>query len=557
MPHPSATKLSIPIVALLFTIASAHVPTWCAPQEQASGPGPRVDRGDAITDEQRKEIEERLDRTAAMLQAEGLLPPPMSPFVATHPTLIWPVIAPTLNDPDFHQLLAFVDHDPNYPGFLKDYNCGTRTYDNATGYNHQGTDYGIWPFKWLRMDQSRVIAVAAAPGTILGKDDGHPDHSCDNVTEAPWNAVYLQHADGSRTWYGHLQLNSLTTKPVGAAVVAGEYLGLVGSAGRSNQPHLHFEVYDSTGALGDPYQGTCNTWSATSWWASQRPYYDSGVNRVATGFALPIFPPCPQDETPNETNDFNPGDRVAFVSYYRDIAPGQSTTTTVRRPDGTVFLTATDNAPNPEQDSWYFSHSTANNTFPVSAALGVWRFDVSYLGKTYSHHFRLTAAGAGSGRVPGDFETDDPLLVARSGSSITLSWQPSCVPTDTDYEIYEGSIGTWTSHVPVACSTAGATTATIAPSAGSSYYLVVPTDSTHEGSYGFTGAWAERPVGTTSCYPQMFGGSCPHCGDFVVESPEVCDHNLLNGQTCQTLGFTDGTLACASDCRSFDTSQCF
>ncbi len=34
----------------------------------------------------------------------------------------------------------FVDLDPAFPDSLLDYNCGKRTYDLASGYNHSGTD---------------------------------------------------------------------------------------------------------------------------------------------------------------------------------------------------------------------------------------------------------------------------------------------------------------------------------------------------------------------------------------------------------------------------------
>ena len=37
---------------------------------------------------------------------------------------------------------------------------------------------------------------------------------------------------------------------------------------------------------------------------------------------------------------------------------------------------------------------------------------------------------------------------------------------------------------------------------------------------------------------------------------EVCDGAALAGETCLSQGFTDGTLACAPDCLSFDTSGC-
>jgi hypothetical protein len=316
-------------------------------------------------------------------------------------------------------------------------------------------------------------------------------------------------------------------------------------------------VYDSDGLLNDPYQGACNNFNATSWWANQRPYYDSGLNRVAAGFQNPVaFPPCPQHETSNEAADFNPGDRAVFIAYYRDQLAGQTATNTVRRPDGTVFSTWTDNPTASFFDATWWTHTFT--TFAAAGPLGIWQYDVTYQGTTSSRKFRLTAA-TGSGRVPGELIDEAPVQVGKSGSNLSLTWAASCVPTDTDYEVYEGTIGSWTSHAPALCTTGGSTSATITPSAGSSYYLVVPADpvGNREGSYGWNGQNVERPLGLASCRAQAVGGSCPRCGDNKIESPEVCDRGLLGGHTCQTEGFTNGALACATDCRTFDISGCF
>ena len=50
-------------------------------------------------------------------------------------------------------------------------------------------------------------------------------------------------------------------------------------------------------------------------------------------------------------------------------------------------------------------------------------------------------------------------------------------------------------------------------------------------------------------------GRVPGCGDGVVESGESCDGSSLNAQSCTTLGFSGGALACAPTC-IFDTSAC-
>ena len=57
-------------------------------------------------------------------------------------------------------------------------------------------------------------------------------------------AVYLQHADGTITVYGHVDSFSVA---VGQQVGAGEPIAEVGNKGQSTGPHLHFEVH--TGGL--------------------------------------------------------------------------------------------------------------------------------------------------------------------------------------------------------------------------------------------------------------------------------------------------------------------
>ncbi|HEY0134729.1 MAG TPA: lamin tail domain-containing protein [Nannocystis sp.] len=45
------------------------------------------------------------------------------------------------------------------------------------------------------------------------------------------------------------------------------------------------------------------------------------------------------------------------------------------------------------------------------------------------------------------------------------------------------------------------------------------------------------------------------CGDGKIDGTEVCDGAALDGATCQSLGFTGGTLACAGTC-TLDASMC-
>lgn len=46
------------------------------------------------------------------------------------------------------------------------------------------------------------------------------------------------------------------------------------------------------------------------------------------------------------------------------------------------------------------------------------------------------------------------------------------------------------------------------------------------------------------------------CGNNAIDNSEVCDGTDLGTETCISLGFATGTLACAADCMSFDDSDC-
>jgi murein DD-endopeptidase MepM/ murein hydrolase activator NlpD len=336
-----------------------------------------------LTDKQREEIWGELRRNIQKLEREGALPSASLAYTK----LAWPLRAANgLTDPGFHGVSNFVDQHASYPGYVLDWNCGARSYDTSAGYNHKGTDIFLWPFPWLKMDTAQVQVVSAAPGTIVGRTDGNYDRNC-SFNSGTWNAVYVRHADGSIAWYGHLKNGSVTAKAVGQTVVQGEYLGTVGSSGNSTGPHLHLEVYDSTGNLNDPYQGACNTKNGGSWWLTQPPYNDSTLNHLGTGYAAPSFPACPSQESPNERTAFRFGQTVYFTVYYRDQLSTQTGQYRIYRPDGSLYSSWTHNSPASYVSSywyWYF------NNFAPTGPSGTWRFEVTFNGRTNSHSFTLS-----------------------------------------------------------------------------------------------------------------------------------------------------------------------
>jgi|KBSSwiStaDraftv2_1062776.scaffolds.fasta_scaffold28353_4 murein DD-endopeptidase MepM/ murein hydrolase activator NlpD len=145
----------------------------------------------------------------------------------------------------------------------RDYNCGAKFYAG-----HRGTDILLRNF---RVQDSGVTVVAAAAGRVALTHDGEPDRNAAQSSQNQWNVVEILHADGITSVYGHLRRGSILVT-TGQDVAAGAPLGLVGSSGFSNWPHLHFEVRRS-GVPVDPWSGGCQI--GGSLWASQLAYQNT------------------------------------------------------------------------------------------------------------------------------------------------------------------------------------------------------------------------------------------------------------------------------------------
>jgi hypothetical protein len=126
------------------------------------------------------------------------------------------------------------------------------------------------------------------------------------------------------------------------------------------------------------------------------------------------------------------------------------------------------------------------------------------LASTGSAGVSLDANDFPSGRL-----TDASLRVELTAEGqILLTWEPSCLASDTDYGIYRGSLHEYYTHDWLSCSTGGATTLPFPPGLQDDYYLVVPRNETLEGSYGLDGSGTERPPGVAACLTQTIS-VCP------------------------------------------------
>ena len=141
-------------------------------------------------------------------------------------------------------------------------------YTSATGSNaktydqHRGLD--ILTFSFRGMDDNSDLILSATDGTVETIEEGQFDRftawapGCTDVTPAPTaNRINIRHSNGFLFSYLHLKQNSVTDTAglsVGDKVDAGGVLGVVGSAGCSSHPHIHFQVNDCDANVVDPFK---------------------------------------------------------------------------------------------------------------------------------------------------------------------------------------------------------------------------------------------------------------------------------------------------------------
>jgi hypothetical protein len=149
---------------------------------------------------------------------------------------------------------------------------------------------------------------------------------------------------------------------------------------------------------------------------------------------------------------------------------------------------------------------------PTAGYYGLLIFKPDYSQAANSINITISIASPSSGVA----ETPDnnlipgtPLTISKyNSSSLQLNWGHSCDynPSITHYAIYRGTISSLSSgsynHVPLICDSGSDNTEIISSDSDSYYYLIVPTNSTFEGGYGFDSDANPRPASSSPCLPQ-------------------------------------------------------
>ena len=256
----------------------------------------------------------------------------------------------------------FVDLDPG-PG-LRDYACGTQTYDG-----HTGTDTTVRSFREMDIG---VPIFAALDGRVISVQDGQFDRNHGPTVSRFDNHVVVEHATGRYTIYGHLR-NGIRLRR-NDRVAAGQQIGWTASSGNSSWPHLHFTSQVES-AIHEPFSGECN--SGESGWAAQVPY---PVAPYAKDFLLSSKPLTGKRDLPHDqairTGTFVRGTKLFYsrVEIGAAFAPGdQPVRLLIFKPDGSFAGDANATAAMAARHGhgyWWFAHRVELNE------VGLWRVQV-------------------------------------------------------------------------------------------------------------------------------------------------------------------------------------
>lgn len=270
----------------------------------------------------------------------------------------------------------YVDVVPG-PG-TSDYACGQKTYNG-----HQGIDLVLPSF--AAMDEG-VPVLAAAPGVVSFTHDGEFDRNT-VWSNVDWNVVRVDHGDGFEAAYGHLKQGSLRVQ-VGDAVEAGDTLALVGSSGRSDMPHVHFELLHN-GVVVDPFAGECG--GDTGQWTDAIPYQnefhliDAGVTtqvlRDGAGLAEVKGPPP-------AAGTVTAGQVLYHWVHLHNARAARAVTWSLVAPDGSARETFTGSLSNFYSMSWWWVVSTTEGYEP-----GEWTMRFRYDGEVVADRTFTIVAG--------------------------------------------------------------------------------------------------------------------------------------------------------------------
>jgi len=127
--------------------------------------------------------------------------------------------------------------------------------------NHKTSDsvlaYSIYNKEVIAIGSGKVVEVGTDfPDSLMDNPKNYSDDSFKQLCHGLipkigikntilGNYMIIQHAEAEYSLYAHLKEKSIRTK-VGSKVEQGDLIARVGNTGNSTEPHLHFQLIDSS-----------------------------------------------------------------------------------------------------------------------------------------------------------------------------------------------------------------------------------------------------------------------------------------------------------------------
>ncbi|HYO16164.1 MAG TPA: M23 family metallopeptidase [Thermoanaerobaculia bacterium] len=296
-------------------------------------------------------------------------------------------------------LTNFTDLEP-LPNAVLDWDCTNYTYDG-----HRGHDSLIRSF---REQAIGVPVFAALDGIVVETHDGEPDQQTEWNPSNLANFVAIDHGGGYTGLYYHLKRDSVAVVP-GQTVTAGTQIGLTGSSGISDWPHLHFESWKDRRWF-EPSAGPCRP--GDSFWASQPPVvrnlYVADFYMTRGDLDIPDF----------ETLLHDPAERAGgFLQGFQRV----SQRVDLRNlPEASTFRMR---VVNPRRKTVLDISDQFGNRFPLSLGFGLFSFDLN-LDVPGTWRFQLDVNGARLVDAPFQVGTNPRQIANRPPNRITVRLDP-------------------------------------------------------------------------------------------------------------------------------------
>lgn len=294
-------------------------------------------------------------------------------------------------------VVNYTDLNPSSPSF-RDWSCTSYTYDG-----HHGHDSVLRSF---REQEIGVPVFAVLDAMVVETHDGEADRNTE-FSNGPANYVILDHGNGYYGVYYHLRRGSIAVQR-GQTVVEGTQIGLTGSSGNSNGPHLHFESRKD-GRWFEPSAGPCRP--GASFWKEQPPlvrsFYVAGFalanGRIANDRSSLLF-----DETPRTATFALSHETVGVRLDVRNLPAHSRWQMRVVRPDGSVAVDT--------PGGW-------NNPVPYIFGWGVMWFETTF-DATGTWRFQLDVNGASALDLPFTVVSDETEIVNRPPNPVDVEVEP-------------------------------------------------------------------------------------------------------------------------------------